>query len=207
MKQYTKAYIQLLLNKFMDGTTTLDEEDVLHDYFTHGKVPAEWALYEQLFAEIESMRPVSRPKWQWKRWSIAAVVAFAMIVLASTQWLHNGREKTEVIASVAKTATEIAQSSTNTSIEIPTNKSSQSIPTSRKRQQHRTMPTLADNDESMAQLDLAEEERKQAENEIERVQQEILHSQLIAAGYVAFKQEDGTILYTNDPKIFLTNED
>lgn len=55
MKQYTKAYIQLLLNKFMDGTTTLDEEDVLHDYFTHGKVPAEWALYEQLFAEIESM--------------------------------------------------------------------------------------------------------------------------------------------------------
>ena len=69
------------------------------------------------------------------------------------------------------------------------------------------MTTLADNDESMAQLNVAEEERKQAENEIERVQQEILHSQLIAAGYVAFKQEDGTILYTNDPKIFLTNED
>ena len=114
MKQYTKAYIQLLLNKFMDGTTTLDEEDVLHDYFTHGKVPAEWALYEQLFAEIESMRPVSRPKWQWKRWSIAAVFAFTIIVFASTQWLHNGREKTDVIASVAKTATEIAQSSTNT---------------------------------------------------------------------------------------------
>jgi hypothetical protein len=45
MRQYTKAFIQSLLDKYMEGTTTLEEEDILHQYFTRSDVPAEWEDY------------------------------------------------------------------------------------------------------------------------------------------------------------------
>ncbi len=33
MIKYTKEYIAKLLDKYMDGTSTLDEEDILAHYF------------------------------------------------------------------------------------------------------------------------------------------------------------------------------
>ena len=58
MRQYTKTYINELLKKFMDGTTTLAEEDVLSNYFLQQRdVPQEWQDYRQLFAELEAMKP------------------------------------------------------------------------------------------------------------------------------------------------------
>ena len=39
MIKYTKEYIAKLLDKYMDGTSTLGEEDILADYFHRGNVP------------------------------------------------------------------------------------------------------------------------------------------------------------------------
>ena len=45
-----KEYIQLLLEKFMDSTTTVDEERVLKEYFSaHDDIPEEWEAYAVLF--------------------------------------------------------------------------------------------------------------------------------------------------------------
>ena len=57
MIKYTKEYIAKLLDKYMDGTSTLDEEDILAHYFHSGNVPQEWEDYRQLFSEIEAMKP------------------------------------------------------------------------------------------------------------------------------------------------------
>ena len=45
MIKYTKDYIAKLLDKYMDGTSTLEEEDILADYFLRGNVPEEWEDY------------------------------------------------------------------------------------------------------------------------------------------------------------------
>ena len=41
MIQYTKAYINELLNKFMAGSSTLEEEDILSQYFAQSHIPTE----------------------------------------------------------------------------------------------------------------------------------------------------------------------
>ena len=60
MIRYTKEYIGKLLDKYMDGTSTLDEEAILSEYFRGKDIPQEWEDYRQLFQEIEDMRPQSK---------------------------------------------------------------------------------------------------------------------------------------------------
>ena len=57
MIRYTKEYIGKLLDKYMDGTSTIDEEAILSEYFRGKDIPQEWEDYRQLFQEIENMRP------------------------------------------------------------------------------------------------------------------------------------------------------
>ena len=82
MTRYTKEYIAKLLDKYMDGTSTLEEEDVLADYFRGQDIPQEWADYQQLFQEIESMKPVAKPKYHRLRWAAIAAVIAGVIYMA-----------------------------------------------------------------------------------------------------------------------------
>ena len=50
MKAYTKAYIQSLLDKYLDGLTSLEEERLLGEYFRTQSVPPEWEDYREMFA-------------------------------------------------------------------------------------------------------------------------------------------------------------
>jgi hypothetical protein len=50
MKTYTKAYIQSLLDKYLDGQTSLQEERQLSEYFSSQPVPTEWEDYKEMFA-------------------------------------------------------------------------------------------------------------------------------------------------------------
>ena len=72
MIKYTKEHIEKLLDKYMDGTSTLEEEDVLAEYFRGQDIPQEWADYQQLFLEIEAMKPQPKAKKRWIGWSVAA---------------------------------------------------------------------------------------------------------------------------------------
>jgi hypothetical protein len=100
MIQYTKAFIQSLLDKYMEGMTTLEEEDILHQYFTRSDVPAEWEDYRMLFAEIDSMRPAEKPSHRWWSWRIAAAVVAVLVVLGITQNPQKNRPKPVVTAQV-----------------------------------------------------------------------------------------------------------
>lgn len=229
MRQYTKAFIQSLLDKYMEGMTTLEEEDVLHQYFTRSDVPAEWEDYRMLFAEIDSMRPAEKAPHRWWPWSMAAAaVVAALVVFAITQSLPENRPESDVIAqeqphpqplprregsSNTQDEDSVGKSREEHSAPLPSGeglgeglqgKGQQGVP---KRRLRKPQPTMTDYDKAYALMAEAAKEQQQVEKEMEQAQQEILHARLTAAGYVAIQQEDGTIIYTNEPKNYFAYEE
>ena len=207
MIQYTKAFIQSLLDKYMEGTTTLEEEDILHQYLFRSDVPAEWEDYRQLFAEIDSMRPAEKHNRRWWPWSIAAAVVAVLVVFAATQLPTENRPESDVTAQVTeKDSVTIPKAVEAQPDSIPMPKHQQA-PSSTKRRLRKPQPTMNDYDKAYALMAEAAKEQQQAAQEMEQAQQEILHTQLTAAGYVAIQQEDGTIIYTNEPKEYFAYEE
>ena len=77
--------IQRLLDRFLEGTSTLDEEKRLADYFRTHEVDEEWSAYKEMFAmfdkgEVEVKEKKSRaiPLWVW--FATTAVAASIAIV-------------------------------------------------------------------------------------------------------------------------------
>lgn len=207
MRQYTKAFIQSLLDKYMEGMTTLEEEDILHQYFTRGDVPAEWEDYRMLFAEIDSMRPTEKPLHRWWSWRIAAAVVAALVVFAVTQMLPENRPEPVVTAQVEEKDSVTIPKAVETRPDSTLPKHQKQAPSSTKRRLRKPQPTMTDYDKAYSLMAEAAKEQKQAEQEMDQAQQEILHTQLTAAGYVAIQQEDGTIIYTNEPKEYFAYEE
>ena len=207
MRQYTKAFIQSLLDKYMEGTTTLEEEDILRQYFTRGDVPAEWEDYRQLFAEIDSMRPAGKHDRRWWPWSIAAAVVAALVVFTITQRSQENQSKSDVTAQVEEKDSVTIPKAVETRPDSTLPKHQQQAPTSTKRRLRKPQPTMTDYDKAYTLMAEAAKEQQQAEQEMDQAQQEILHTQLTAAGYVAIQQEDGTIIYTNEPKEYFAYEE
>jgi len=208
MIQYTKTFIQSLLDKYMEGATTLEEEDILHQYLTRSDVPAEWEDYRLLFAEIDSMRPTEKSRRRWWPWSIAAAVVAVLVVFAVIQSPQENRSESDVIAQVAeKDSVTIRKAVEARPDSTPQPKHQQQAPSSTKRRLRKPQPTMTDYDKAYALMAEAAKEQQQAEQEIGQAQQEILHAQLTAAGYVAIQQEDGTIIYTNEPKEYFAYEE
>ena len=51
---YDKQYIEQLLNRFLEGESTIAEEEILARYFATHTVDSEWEPYKQMFAYFES---------------------------------------------------------------------------------------------------------------------------------------------------------
>ena len=207
MRQYTKAFIQSLLDKYMEGTTTLEEEDILRQYFTRGDVPAEWEDYRMLFAEIDGMRPTEKLSHQWWPWSMAAAVVAALVVFTITQRPQENQPKSDVIAQLEEKDSVTIQKAVETRPDSTLPKHQKQAPSSTKRRLRKPQPTMTDYDKAYTLMAEAAKEQQQAEQEMDQAQQEILHTQLTAAGYVAIQQEDGTIIYTNEPKEYFAYEE
>ena len=52
--QYDIQQIAQLIEKFMAGTTSIAEEDVLAQYFRTHEVSEEWAVYKEMFALFDA---------------------------------------------------------------------------------------------------------------------------------------------------------
>ena len=53
MKRYSQHQIEALLDKFMDGQTTVEEEALLANYFRSDDVPTEWEDYRDMFSYFD----------------------------------------------------------------------------------------------------------------------------------------------------------
>ena len=113
MKRYTQQHIQDLLDKFMNGLTTLEEEAVLGDYFRTHEVPEEWEDYRQMFGyfdrgmEGELITPQAQEQpfmrlmgRRW--WGIAAAAAIAALIVGATVFYHPTSTTQPVVAEVAQ---------------------------------------------------------------------------------------------------------
>lgn len=81
----TQDEARRLLGLFMDGQTTIAEEQLLADYFRQTEpLPAEWEDFRELFRELERLKP--RP--QWHRWLLAAAAVLALVLAVTPLWKH-----------------------------------------------------------------------------------------------------------------------
>ena len=214
MKRYTKEYIEKLLDKFMDGTSTLEEEDILAQYFRHQEVPREWEEYRLLFQEIDAMRPVQAEiveinpdnrRKRWMGWGVAAAVVAGILYLAvpSKQIEPTAplTAKVDTTATVAQPEIPISETKTDTV-------SPQKPPVeSPKRSRRKSRPTMLDHDKAYVLMAQAEQEIRDVERQLAQCQQEIVEAQLAALGYIPVMQEDGTIIYINEQQNLIAYED
>lgn len=100
MKQLSQQQASALLDRYMDGLTTLEEESALRRYFsTHDDIPDEWQDYKVMFTYLDSgmeegdlsvpaqePQRVSLIQQMGRRWwgiAAAAVITAAVVVTAT----------------------------------------------------------------------------------------------------------------------------
>ena len=199
MTRYTKAYIKDLLDKYMDGTSTLEEEDILANYFRGKDIPQEWEDYRLLFQEIEAMKPQPKSNKRWIGWSVAAAIVVGILYVAvpRQQTIH---QQADPLMAQSDT---IVQSSEQAPIELAPDtmpkQKEQVLPIQTKKRSIRKLkPTMHDYDKAYALMAQAEQEQRDVELQLEQAQQEIIEAHLAAYGFIPVKQEDGTIVYINE---------
>ena len=209
MIQYNREYINELLSKFMAGTSTLEEEDILSQYFTQSHIPAEWEQYRLLFAELEAMKPAEKPKRLWLRWSVAAAVV-VIALLAIWGSLDSPAEKQLVAENETTKVDSVMPVVTQEEIETDTTHQQQGKDVRerpKKRSLRKSQPTINDHAKAYALMAKIEQERLEAEQQLEQCQQEVMDAQLAAHGFVPVKQEDGTIIYINEQTNYIAYEE
>jgi len=199
MIRYTKTYIKDLLDKYMDGTSTLEEEDILANYFRRKDIPQELEDYRLLFQEIEAMKPQPKTSKRWIGWSVAAAIVAGILYLAVP---HQQTKHQQTDPLIAQSDT-IVQSSEKAPIELTPDtmlkQREQVLPVQPKKRRIRKLePTIHDIDKAYALMAQVEKEQREVERQLEQVQQEVIEAQLAAYGFIPVKQEDGTIVYINE---------
>ena len=199
MIRYTKAYIKELLDKYMDGTSTLGEELILADYFRGNDIPQEWEDYRLLFQEIEAMKPQTKISKRWIGWSVAAAIVAGILYVAvpRQQTIH---QQADPLMAQSDT---IVQSSEQAPIELAPDtmpkQKEQVLPIQTKKRSIRKLkPTIHDYDKAYALMAQVEQEQREVEQQMAQCQQEIIEAQLAAYGFIPVEQEDGTIVYINE---------
>ena len=117
MKRYSQQQIGDLLDKFMNGLTTVEEEAALSDYFSTHEVPQEWEDYRLMFdyfdrgMEGELITPQAQEQpfmrlmgRRW--WGIAAAAAIAALIVGATVFYHPTSTTQPVVAEVAQEETQ-----------------------------------------------------------------------------------------------------
>ena len=208
MIQYTKEVIAKLLDKYMDGTSTLDEEAILAQYFKGQNIPKEWLCYQQMFEEIEAMVPQPKTRKRWAIWSIAAAAIVAGVLYLAVSPRQTGFVPTEPLTAQADTTSQqtIAPADTVTAQPAQTAEPQQPVKT-KKRSLRKSEPTIHDYDKAYALMAEAKQRQRNVERQIAQAEQEIIKAQLAAYGYIPVMQEDGTIIYINEQTEFIAYEE
>ena len=209
MIKYTKEYIAKLLDKYMDGTSTLDEEDILAHYFHSGNVPQEWEDYRQLFSEIEAMKP-KRQKRRWAFWGVAAAAVAGLLYMAVPSEQVDLQPDNAALTAKTDTARAIQPRETEMDRKTDSVEIIRDEPRpmqSRKRRLRKTEPTINDYAKTYTLMADAAKGLQEAEEQIAQCRQELTEARLLSLGYVPVEQEDGTILYINEQTKYLAYEE
>ena len=92
--------IRTLTDRFFDGTTTLEEEHELYDYYRREQaLPADLAQLRRMFLDFAAVQFADEPAAEQQaptprrrlRWAVAACAAL-LIVAGAAVWLNSGQQ-------------------------------------------------------------------------------------------------------------------
>ena len=212
MKRYSHQQIEALLNKFMDGQTTVEEEALLADYFRSGDVPAEWEDYRAMFdyfdrgmedglVPVEQSRPTLTRQMGRRWWGIAAAACITAAIVA-TVVLHQPESTTTVpdtppIASnenapIGETqdvaSLQTTEPSHETSITQPVETQNLASRTGKRKSAHKDQRRLQAENAKLAQ------ENARLQRELADLKRRAFIIDLEANGFRAVQDEDGSIV-------------
>ena len=214
MIQYTKEVIEKLLQKYMDGTSTLDEEAILAQYFKGDNIPEEWLCYQQMFQEIEAMAPQPKSNRRWAVWSIAAAAVVAGVVYLAVPQRQAQLVPTAPLVAQADTIThQPSEPDVQSAVRIDTVAAHPVMPVdapqqpvkAKKRSLRKAQPTIHDYDKAYALM--AQAQQAKAEADQVKAKLEMFNAQMAAYGYIPVMQEDGTIIYINEQENLIAYEE
>lgn len=206
MTSYTKDSIEKLLDKYMSGTSTLDEEDLLARYFRESNVPEEWKNYQLLFQEIEAMKTSRPQKSSMLWWTLAAAVVLGIIFVAVpkrsaepiTAQADTTAVRQELVPFIEQQIPAIEQETPATEKKSGTStieKENVRPMPKQKRSLRKSEPTIHDYAKAYALMAEAVQEQQEAEQKVAESRMTTLQAQLEALGYKSVRHEDGTIEY------------
>lgn len=209
MIHYTKEYIGQLLERYMDGTSTLDEEDIIADYLKGDDVPQEWEVYRELFQEIEDMQPAktTRRNKRWVVWSIAAAIAIAFVAYISVQLQERQQQSVTPLMVMTDTTSVKREADAEKPKPDTVQQNRQQVQPvkNKKRSLRKPEPTIDDDAKTYALMAEAERQQQEEERRIAEIEMQIQQDEMLSIqplmeemGYMAVKHEDGTIYYINE---------
>lgn len=91
--------IRTLVDRFFDGETTLDEEQLLYTFFRHppSELPEDLVPLRELFLDLAAVQHVAMVSRQtehrrWPRWAAAAAAVLVLVVTGATALYTHGIE-------------------------------------------------------------------------------------------------------------------
>lgn len=209
MKRYSQQQISDLLDKFMDGLTSLEEEAALGDYFRTHEVPREWEDYRLMFGYFDrgmegDLVPVEQPRPSLTRlvgrrwWGIAAAACITAAIVA-TVVLH--RPSTTV--TVPETPPAIAQKADSiaTPVEVEAESQPQQLaevtPISPARPVRPARPVSKSTRRLQAENAKLARENERLQRELADLKRRAFIIDLEANGFRTVQDEDGSIVLIN----------
>ena len=219
MKTYSKEHIEQLLTRFMEGTSTLEEEDLLARYFKEEKhLPEAWKAYREMFAMFDAERDKVSTSSMPKRkrllpwyWTVAATITLLALV-GIRLWNHEDEEVP--LAEYTAEKVEIKQAKTeqvalSSQLEMKENVELAVLPqteTSKKLSKPKPKKVAPTKKRHMTKEEveeairiLAEENARlkaqldSAQREINEVRRQVMMAEMQACGYLPVYQEDGSV--------------
>ena len=204
MKRYSHQQIEALLDKFMDGQTTVEEEAQLADYFRSADVPTEWEDYRVMFDYFDSgmengLVPVERPRPTLTRlmgrcwWGIAAAACITAAIVV-TAVLH--RPETIVQSETPPVTDQRIDTiaAPATTVETEPQQLASATPVSPENPVRSTRPTSRSTRNLQAENKRLAEENERLQRELADLKRRAFIIDLEAMGYRAVQDEDGNIV-------------
>ena len=174
-------HIESLLEQFMQGETSLEQERELSSFFANSaSIPKEWEGYREMFAYFDAAMPITeqKPKRNTGRalWTLLAAAAVAAIAIMVAPLFQR-------TSSVDKTTTPQPITAVNKNVTIPDTAARPMPPETShllvKQEQKSTKkkPHATSHHATISTLDSIEREREQGE--VEQAQQELMADKFI----------------------------
>ena len=208
MKRYSQQQIKALLDKFMDGQTTVEEEAMLAEYFRSDDVPAEWEdcrlMFDYFDRDMEGdLVPVEQPRpslirLMGRRWWGIAAAACITVAIVATVMLHHPATVPEMPPVASNETTPIGETQDFASLHetepSPETSITRPVETQNLASQSRSIRPTRSTRSLQAENKKLAQENARLQRELADLKRRAFIIDLEANGFRAVQDEDGSIV-------------